>query len=122
MATQVMEAVFKASGVSSFQKSFAQAEASVKKFEQVGKQIKDIGGTMTKYVSLPLIAMGGFAIKAGMDFESSMSTVQALSGATGDDLQKLEAIAREMGSTTRYSASESADALGYMALNARAVA
>ena len=41
----------------------------------------------------------------------------ALSGATGDDLKMLEDKAREMGSTTKYSATESADALSYMALN-----
>lgn len=56
------------------------------------------------------------AVDIGMGFETSMSKVSALSGATGDELGKLEAKARELGSSTTYSASEAADALGYMAL------
>lgn len=55
-------------------------------------------------------------VEVGSTFESSMSNVAALSGATGSELAKLESTAREMGSTTVFSASECADALGYMAL------
>lgn len=55
-------------------------------------------------------------VETGQKFENSMSNVEALSGATGDELDALEAKAREMGATTTYSASEAADALGYMAL------
>lgn len=56
------------------------------------------------------------AIDVGMKFESSMSNVEALSGATGETLDALGEKAREMGSKTIYSASESADAFSYMAL------
>lgn len=55
-------------------------------------------------------------IDAGKQFESSMSNVQAISGATDDELKLLSDTAKEFGSTTKFSASESADALGYMAL------
>lgn len=55
-------------------------------------------------------------VEIGSAFETSMSKVSALSGATGDDLAALEAKARELGSTTTFSASQAADALGYMAL------
>lgn len=55
-------------------------------------------------------------VEIGTSFETSMSKVSALSGATGDELGLLEAKARELGSTTTFSASEAADALGYMAL------
>ena len=55
-------------------------------------------------------------VEIGSAFESSMSKVGALSGAAGDDLAALEAKARELGSTTTFSASQAADALGYMAL------
>lgn len=61
-------------------------------------------------------AVGTFAVKSGASFEQSMSKVQSLSGATGDDLKALEDKAREMGASTSKSASEAADALGYMAL------
>lgn len=52
----------------------------------------------------------------GTAFESSMANVAALSGATGDELAQLEATARQFGASTVFSASEAADALGYMAL------
>lgn len=55
-------------------------------------------------------------IKVGADFDSSMSEVAAISGATGDELQALRDTAKEYGKSTVFSASESADALKYMAL------
>lgn len=58
----------------------------------------------------------GQVVEIGKTFETSMSKVSALSGATGEDLATLEAKARELGATTTFSASQAADALGYMAL------
>lgn len=58
----------------------------------------------------------GNTIEVGKAFDSSMSNVAALSGATAEDLQMLRDTAKEFGSTTKFSASEAADALGYMAL------
>lgn len=55
-------------------------------------------------------------IEVGQTFQSSMAKVQAISGATDEDLQLLTETAKKFGSTTKFSASESADALGYMAL------
>lgn len=56
------------------------------------------------------------ALETGRNFESSMSEVQAISGSTGDDLQLLSDTAKKFGASTVFSASESADALKYMAL------
>ena len=58
----------------------------------------------------------GQTIEVGKAFDSSMSNVAALSGATDEELQMLRDTAKEFGSTTKFSASEAADALGYMAL------
>ncbi len=55
-------------------------------------------------------------IETGQTFEDSMAKVQALSGATGEDLEKLKQTAIDQGAATVYSSSEAADALGYMAL------
>lgn len=55
-------------------------------------------------------------INSAGDFEASMSNVEALSGASGDQLQALTDKAKEMGATTKFTAGESADALSYMAL------
>ncbi len=56
------------------------------------------------------------AIDSGAGFEAAMSQVAAVSGASGDELEKLTAKAKEMGATTMFSASESAEALNYMAM------
>lgn len=63
-----------------------------------------------------LTAAGGYVVNVGTKFEASMSKVQALSGATGEDFDRLSAAAKEMGATTSKTASQAADALGYMAL------
>lgn len=55
-------------------------------------------------------------INTAGDFEASMSNVEALSGASGDELESLSDKAKEMGATTKFTAGESADALSYMAL------
>ena len=86
------------------------------KMQTMGKRMDKIGGEMTKKVTLPIVGIGTAALKVAADFESSMSEVAAISGATGDKLAALEAKAREMGSTTKFSASESAQALKYMAM------
>ena len=56
------------------------------------------------------------SIEVGKNFDSAMSEVSAISGATGKDLQMLRDTAKEFGSTTMFSASEAADALKYMSL------
>ncbi|MGN0252030.1 MAG: phage tail tape measure protein [Oliverpabstia sp.] len=61
-------------------------------------------------------AAGTAAVKTAADFEASMSKVSAVSGATGADLDALSAKAREMGSKTKFSASEAAEAMNYMAM------
>jgi len=50
------------------------------------------------------------------DFEASMSNVEALSGASAEELVQLSAMAKELGATTKFTAKESADAMGYMAM------
>lgn len=55
-------------------------------------------------------------IEAGMNFDTAMSKVSAISGATGDELTKLRDKAKEMGSTTKFTATESAEAFNYMAM------
>ncbi len=69
-----------------------------------------------KGATVGLTALGGAAIKVGSDFEAGMSQVQAISGASGEDLEKLKNKAKEMGATTKFSATESAEALNYMAM------
>lgn len=55
-------------------------------------------------------------VDTGKAFDTSMSNVKAISGATAEDMEKLSAKAEEMGATTKFTATEAADAMGYMAM------
>lgn len=66
--------------------------------------------------STALMGATGYAIKVGSEFEASMSKVAAISGATGEELKALSSKAKEMGATTKFSATESAEAMQYMAM------
>ena len=81
-----------------------------------GKSLSTVGAGLTASITAPVMALGASVVKTQMQFEQAMSKVQALSGATGSDLQLLEDTAKQLGESTVYSASEAADALGYMAL------
>lgn len=85
-------------------------------FTKVGEKATSVGKKLTVGLSTPIIGIGTMAIKTAADFESSMSEVGAISGATGDDLAALRNKAEEMGKATKFSASESAEALKYMAM------
>ena len=92
------------------------AEQVGKKLQDAGKKMTDMGKNLSMKVTAPIVAAGAAATKLGMDFEAAMSEVGAISGATGEDLAKLEALAKEMGATTKFSASEAAEGLKYMAM------
>lgn len=67
-------------------------------------------------VSTGIGGLGAASISVGKNFETAMSKVQATSGASADDLEKLKEKALEMGASTKFSASESAEVLNYMAM------
>ena len=95
--------------IDSTSKNFRGAEAAGKTFSSVGK-------FLTAGVTTPVVAIGSSVVKTQAQFQDAMAKVQALSGASGKELTLLENTAKKMGSTTVFSASECADALGYMAL------
>ena len=84
--------------------------------KSAGKSIEGAGKKLTKTVTLPILGIGVAAVKTTSDFDASMSRVQALSGATAEEFDRLRNKAIEMGGKTAFSATESADALSYMAL------
>lgn len=93
-----------------------QTQNSFSGLKATGESLSTVGAALTTGVTAPVVALGASVVKTQMTFEHSMSKVKALSGATGSDLKLLEDTAKQMGATTVYSASEAADALGYMAL------
>lgn len=84
--------------------------------QSAGKKLTSAGSTLTKSVTVPIVGLGTAAIKTSSDFESAMSKVSAISGATGTNLDKLNKKAQEMGSKTKFSATEAANAFEYMAM------
>ncbi|MCO4365018.1 phage tail tape measure protein [Staphylococcus agnetis] len=86
------------------------------RLQEIGSKMQSVGRNMSMYVSAPIVAGFGAAVKKSIDFDDSMRKVKATSGATGNEFQQLRDKALEMGAKTKFSASESADALNYMAL------
>ncbi|RYD13627.1 phage tail tape measure protein [Staphylococcus equorum] len=86
------------------------------KINKVGESMKSVGRSMSMYVTAPVVAGFGLAAKTSIDFDDSMRKVKATSGATGKEFNSLRDKALEMGAKTKFSASESADALNFMAL------
>ena len=84
--------------------------------QSAGKSIISAGKTLTTHVTVPIVGLGTAAVKTTSDFESAMSKVSAISGATGSDLDALNQKAQEMGAKTKFSATESAEAFTYMAM------
>ena len=94
----------------------------MQKIATAGENLKSAGDKVSSTgekllpASAAVTALGVAAVKTDSDFDSSMSQVAAVSGATGDDFDKLRAKAHEMGAKTKFSASEAADAMNYMAM------
>ena len=95
--------------------AFAKIGAAGEVMQNVGDKISGAGEKLLP-VTGGITALGTTAVKTGADFDAAMSKVAAVSGATGDDLESLRAKAREMGSQTKFSASEAAEAMNYMAM------
>ena len=89
--------------------------ATGEKWQSAGDKIADAGKKLLPVTGV-VTAAGTAAVKTAADFESAMSKVAAVSGATGSDLDALMKKAREMGSRTKFSASEAAEAMNYMAM------
>lgn len=75
-----------------------------------------IGSKAVSVVENGLKSLTTGAISAGTNFESAMSSVASISGATGNDLKELTSKAKQMGATTQFSATEAANAMEYMAM------
>lgn len=112
---------------------FIKTDEADKSIDEISKKIQDVssklGSTLTKIgdgmtkagkklapVTAGLTALGTASAKTMASFEDGMLKVQSLSGATGEEFEKLTQTAKEFGATTAWSASDVADAMGYMAL------
>ena len=91
-------------------------QTATRSLQAAGTRMQAIGTRMTTMLTAPLAGMAVLALRAGGNFEAGMNRVAAVSGASAAQLQQLSAVAREMGATTQFSASQAADAMGFLAM------
>ncbi len=89
--------------------------AKGEKLKTVGENVTNVGKKFLPVTGV-VAGLGTAAVKTAADFDSAMSKVAAVSGAAGSDFDALRDKAREMGSKTKFSASEAAEAMNYMAM------
>ena len=85
-------------------------------FADLGKSLQTAGKNMTMGLTLPIIGIGAAIVTTAAQFESSMNKVAAITGATGDDFKRLRDLAKDLGATTKFSASEAADGMSFLAM------
>ncbi|MBB0228510.1 phage tail tape measure protein [Streptomyces calidiresistens] len=84
--------------------------------ERLGSSLTSMGEGVSTRVSAPLIGIGVTALKMSGDFEAAMNGVRAVTGATGDDFDGLRNLAKDLGSTTAFSASEAAAGMEFLGM------
>ena len=106
----------------SLQEQAATTNATLAKIDEAGEKLQNLGSSVENVgkkflpVTAAVTGLGTAAVKTAADFDAEMSKVSAISGATGADFDKLRAKAREMGAKTKFSATEAASAMEYMAM------
>ncbi len=85
-----------------------------KSLENIGNNISSVGSSLTRNVTVPIVAAGTAIVKTAGDFDQSMAQVKAITGATGEDFESLRDLAIDLGAKTAYSAVECADAMTEM--------
>ncbi len=91
-------------------KNLKKAEANI---QMTARNMQAVGDSMLK-LTAPILGVAAVSFKMAADFDDGMRKVQAVSGATGEELEKLRDLALEMGKSTRFGATESAAAMNYM--------
>ena len=84
--------------------------------EAMGANMVSLGSSLQASLTAPIESFAKQTLSAGMDFTSQMSTVEAISGATAEEMDRLNAEALKMGSTTQFTATQAGEALEYMAM------
>lgn len=91
------------------------SQSATDRIGALGSAFTTVGGTLTKNVTTPIVALGTAAVAMASDFEKSMSNVKAISQATDTQFQELKDTALSLGASTAFSAGEVADAMTEMA-------
>lgn len=89
-----------------------QMKAYGEKFQQVGEKISNAGESLTRGLTLPIVAMGAASVKAFQEVDNGMDIIAAKTGATGDALSSMEDIAKGLATTIPTSFEEAGNAVG----------
>ena len=108
--------------ISNFTNQLTLAQSQAQKLAQNNSKLFDVGQTMTNMgkaltigLTLPLAGIAAASIKVGNEFQAQMSRVQAISGATADQLTKMKDQAIQLGAQTAFSAKEAAQGMENLA-------
>ena len=108
--------------ISNFSKQLNLAQSQAQKLAQNNSKLFDVGESMTKMgktltlgLTVPLMGIAAASIKVGNEFQAQMSRVQAISGATSDQLEKMKGQAIQLGAQTAFSAKEAAQGMENLA-------
>jgi TP901 family phage tail tape measure protein len=109
---------------SDYQRGLRSAEGETKKaadrmaqdWKKVGEAAQTVGKVLSVALTAPIVAFGALAIRTAGDFEAAMNKVRGITQATGEDFQRLEQLAKDLGASTQFSASQAADAMGFLAM------
>lgn len=99
--------------IESMRRMSNEAKKAGKGIQSAGNVIQSAGKSMTKAITAPIAGVGIAAVKTAADYESAMSNVKAITGATGNDFKQLEQLGKDLGASTAWSAKEVADAMQY---------
>ena len=91
-------------------------ESAQSKLKATGDKMKGIGSKMSMGITAPIAGIGLGAIMTGANFEKGMNRVKALTGTTGGDFDALTQQAKDLGSSTAFSATQASDAMGFLAM------
>lgn len=104
---------FNDKGIRQAEREFKGLADTIKK---AGSGISSAGQSLTRNLTVPIVGMGAAIIATSGNFEAGMNRVRAVSGATGDDFEALREQAKMLGRTTQFSATQAADAMGFLAM------
>lgn len=97
---------------SKFEKSIEGTQAKLRGFS---RSMKKVGRGMTVGLTAPIAAFGAFSLRAGVNFQKAMNRVEAKTGATAEEMKNLEGLARELGSTTQFTATQAGEGMAFLA-------
>jgi TP901 family phage tail tape measure protein len=82
----------------------------------MGSKMSEVGSTMSRNLTLPLVGAGAAIIKMGSDFEYQMARVKNISQSTGGDFEMMKKQAKDLGASTQFSATQAAQGMEYLAM------